>query len=333
MEREPYQLLETEWAKAQTLRPEGMVACNSGTAALHLALEALRLPEGSGVILPDYTMVACANAVVMAGLEPIFCDCRRDSLLIDTTKLDSLMNGDVRAIMAVHVYGRQCDMQSIHAFADTYGLNVIEDLAEAHSVRPHWRTDVSCWSFYKNKVVHGEEGGAAYFKNVMDARVARQLRSVGFTEAHDYTHIPRGHNYRLANLLAEPIRESIHQMGYNLAERRRVEALFEAECPNQWKQPHRDCPWVYDIRIPGMNHTTQTELVRRLNSLGFTARHGFKPMTDQQQYRFMTHKMLTVESHKASSEVVYLNLTPDWQNPHDEMSANLLFKEIKKVAG
>ena len=83
---EPYQRLEKLWAEMNDLSSEGMVACSSGTAALHLALESLKLPNGSYVAVPDYTMIACARAVTLAGLKPVFIDCTSD-LLIDVEKI------------------------------------------------------------------------------------------------------------------------------------------------------------------------------------------------------------------------------------------------------
>lgn len=90
---EPYQLLEREFAEWNDLDPAGMVACSSGTAALHLALEAFRLPQGSKVIVPDYTMVAVPRAVTMAGLKPVFADCD-ERLNMDLKLLDKLLRGE-----------------------------------------------------------------------------------------------------------------------------------------------------------------------------------------------------------------------------------------------
>lgn len=90
---EAYQRLEKEWAEFNGLDSAGMVACSSGTAALHLALEAFRLPPGSEVLVPDYTMVACPRAVAMAGLTPVFVDCDK-RLLMDLQLLEKLLRGE-----------------------------------------------------------------------------------------------------------------------------------------------------------------------------------------------------------------------------------------------
>lgn len=90
---ESYEKLEIVFSEFNQLDPKGMVACSSGTAALHLALEALELPRESDVIVPDFTMIACARSVSMAGLEPVFVDCE-DKLLIDLAILEQILRSN-----------------------------------------------------------------------------------------------------------------------------------------------------------------------------------------------------------------------------------------------
>lgn len=283
---QPFELLEDEfaahlnrlgWAGSRS----NVVACSSGTAALHLALEALHLPKGSSVVMPDLTMVACARAVHLADLHPVLVDCGED-LLMD---LDGLYNAvktpGTSAIMAVHVYGRRVDMDHVEtaAVCGPVPLAVVEDMAELHGVAPHPATDAACWSFYKNKVIRGEEGGAVVFRDPAHAAHARRLRSLGFTAEHDFHHEPHGHNYRMANLLAAPILASLAGLRETLAVRRQIEAEYEVECPPALRMPPRACPWVYDLRIPGISAGKQNEVVRALRGAGIEARHCFKPMS------------------------------------------------------
>src|SRR5262245_15578515 len=103
---EAYQ--ELEQALGRWVGNPNVVVCSSGTAALHLALEALPIPKGSLVLVPDFTMIACARAVTLAGLTPNFIDCG-DDLLMDPTAAFLAAPADARAIMPVHVYGRRCN--------------------------------------------------------------------------------------------------------------------------------------------------------------------------------------------------------------------------------
>jgi perosamine synthetase len=328
---EPYQQLEANLARWMDFPQENVVACASGTAALHLALEAFQLPAKSRAAVPDFTMIACARAVTLAGLTPVFVDCRED-LLIDTELLTRRMLSpieDMGVVMAVHVYGRRCDMDALALLSARYDTYIIEDMAEAHGIRPHSSTDAACWSFYRNKIVAGEEGGAIAFKDVECARTARSLRSLGFTEAHDFTHRPRGHNYRLSNTHAELILRSLDRFEVNMATRRVIEEWYDEACPDEWRMPPREAPWVYDLRIRNMTRVTQDAVVRELRANGIEARHGFKELRGQEEY-LGCHVMGGGKVARLSREIVYLPIQP---GATTELSCQRSFDIIKPLVG
>lgn len=301
-----------------------VVACSSGTAALHLALETLLAEDearGGECVIPDYTMVACPLAATMAGLTPVFVDCGREDLTWDESLLErrgTVVGGKTAAVMAVNVYGR------VAAYpAEWYkggrpnGIVVVEDMAEAHGLKPSALADAACWSFYRNKIVAGEEGGAVAFRDGRLADVARELRCVGFDQNHDYRHRPRGHNYRLADSLAELVRKSLDQFPVNLAARREVEETIDRhpKLPLTWQQPPRESPWVYDLRVKDVSADTQTALVRALRAEGIEARHGFKPMSWQRQFKGCrvvsgVEAGWATRADEAATEVVSLPLHP-----------------------
>ena len=311
---EAYQELEQQFG--ESIGNEHCVAVSSGTAALHLSLETLKKKgwnDRTRVIVPDFTMVACARAVTMAGMVPSFVDCN-DRLLMS---LEMLPTWNVRAIMPVHIYGRRCDMEKVANYAQINQVAIVEDLAEAHGSLPHSETDAACWSFYKNKIVHGEEGGMIAFKKAEDADKARQLRSLGFTEAHDFQHIPRGCNYRLANALAELVLLSLRDMNKNLQKRRQIEAWYDAVMPQEWRMPQRDAVWVYDLRLPF--GTNIRALIKRLNQGGIAARHSFQVMSSQEEYSYQDVGFAMKPSPNArrlSQEVIYLPVTPEMTKSH-----------------
>lgn len=349
---EPHRMLEeclASWSNSAYV-----VSCSSGTAALHLALESLTLPQGTSVVVPNYTMVACARAVELAGLVPVFCEVT-DRMVMDLDHLDYLCSHDdsIMGVMPVHLYGRTVNMDELDVLRRKYGIYVVEDLAEAHGINPHWCADASCWSFYKNKIVAGDEGGAVAFREGKVASKARSLRSLGFTEAHDYTHIPRGHNYRMSNTHASLIMESLVKVGENLTERRAIEATYDKLIPYQWhnvKAGPREVVWVYDIRVPNMTSETQNLLINNLRQGGIQARHGFKPMTRQEEFkrlgrkqrkrqnRDMTRKLTSdsktgaelwynggiSNSDRLSREVIYLPVQPGVTTPRDVFRASEL---------
>lgn len=334
---EPYQQLEVDIAKWMDYPPENVVVCSSGTAALHLALEAFQLPAKSRVIIPDFTMIACARAVTLAGHEVVPIDCNAGDLLINMDHVSQHCRFGHRVVMAVHVYGREIDMDFLRR-GTAHTPMVIEDLAESHGTQPHPSTDAACWSFYKNKIVAGEEGGAVAFKRQYHADLARQLRCLGFTGAHDFQHVPRGHNYRMSNLHAYAISESLRMVEHNDTVRRWVEGVYNRSIPEKYHQLRRDQVWVYDLRVSGMMEDQQNELVKSLRLKGIGARHGFKPILSQpeygtwyttgedSQYRFS-------EASKASREVIYLPVDPALPISYHEEVAKTVTAELRRVLG
>jgi perosamine synthetase len=312
---QPFQQLEASLAD-WTGCPH-VVATNSGTASLHLALESLLLPFRSEVITADFNMVAVPRAIALANMTPVFVDCG-DDLLIDIDRLDEAAStcDRARAVIVTHVYGRRARMDDVHAIAHKHNLLVIEDLAEAHGVPVHPGSAAGCWSFFKNKIVNcadGEGGAVAYPHpgevGASRAMLARQLRSLGFTDAHDYTHVPRGHNYRLANLLATPILESLAGVEASLAARREIEGWYDRHCPDEWRMPPRASVWCYDLRVPGMYPELQTQIVHALQADGIAARHAFRPMSAQEEFRYC-RTFGTERAARASRECIYLPATP-----------------------
>lgn len=332
---EAYERLEQQLQRSTGM--EHIVACSSGTSALHLAVETLRLPKNAKVAVPDFAMIACARAVSMAGCKPHFVDCNDEDLNISARhlRLDLLTYIDIQAVLAVHTYGRQCDMNGIHEAAKViteHPIPVIEDMAELHGVSPHDETEIACWSFYKNKVIHGEEGGAVGFRDPFKAGLARSLRSQGFTEAHDFNHLPRGCNYRMANLLAYPIIDSLNQLDQNIQERRRLEILYDNHCPQQFRMPSRDVVWVYDFRIPNLTLAMMDKIIRTLNEQGLPARHSFKPLSLQPEYarksKVINAKAIHLQSFAASREVMYLPVRPGIDTINTAMNAFGIIKHL-----
>src|SRR5262249_28023467 len=150
-----------------------------------------------------------------------------------------------------------------------YNLYCVEDLAEAHGVAPSAQSVAACWSFYRNKVVHGEEGGAVSFPDVERARRARELRDLGHQGSFVYR--PRGCNYRLAPSLANLALLSLRAFDVETKLRRNAERAYDS-CFGV-RSLYRDAPWVYDFRCDD-----PAKVVAELNAVGIAARRGFAPM-------------------------------------------------------
>jgi dTDP-4-amino-4,6-dideoxygalactose transaminase len=140
------------------------VAVSSCTAALHLALLALDLAPGSEVVTSPMTFAATANAIVHAGLVPIFADCDPRTGCLDPAALERALTPRTRAVIPVHFAGRPCEMVAIGRIADRHGLRVVEDCAHAIEAAIDGRHcgtfgELGCFSFYVTKNVTTVEGG------------------------------------------------------------------------------------------------------------------------------------------------------------------------------
>jgi dTDP-4-amino-4,6-dideoxygalactose transaminase len=142
------------------------VAVNSGTAALHLALEAIGVGEGDEVIVPTMTFTATAEVALYLKAKPVLVDCEPGTLNIDAEKIERAITSKTKAIMPVDFGGQPCDYDPILEIARQRGLKVIEDAAHALPASYKGRrvgtfSDITCFSFYATKTIATGEGGMA----------------------------------------------------------------------------------------------------------------------------------------------------------------------------
>jgi len=180
------------------------VAVSSGTAALHLALKALGIGHGDEVILPDLTFSAVANAVIHCGARPILADVDK-TWCLDPTDIEHRRNYRTKAIIAVHAFGHPCDMDAINKIAKKHGLKVIEDCAQAHGATYKNElvgtlADISCFSFFANKIMTTGEGGMVCTKDKYLSGMVRLLRDHGMKPR--YWNEVAGFNYRMTAMQA-----------------------------------------------------------------------------------------------------------------------------------
>lgn len=140
------------------------IALNSGTAALHLGLDAVGVSEGDDVILPTMTFAATAEVVIHLKAKPVLVDSQRDTINMAPDEVDKAITAKTKAIIAVHYAGQPCDMDEILEIAHRYNLAVIEDAAHALPARYKGRMvgrigNLTCFSFYATKTITTGEGG------------------------------------------------------------------------------------------------------------------------------------------------------------------------------
>ena len=193
---------------------EAALLTHSATAALEMAAILLDLAPGDEVIMPSYTFVSTANAVVMRGATPVFVDIRRDTLNIDPLKIETAITKKTKAIFVVHYAGVICDMESIVDIATRYGLPIVEDAAQALLSERNGKKAgsfgaMSAFSFHETKNIISGEGGAlaisdpAYIARAEIIREKGTNRKQFFRGAVDkYTWVDLGSSYLPSELTA-----------------------------------------------------------------------------------------------------------------------------------
>lgn len=299
-----YKQLEKEYARFTGNKYA--VSCNTGTSALHLGLLALGIGKGDEVIVPEFTMAACAFAVAYTGAKPVFVDCD-DTLNIDVSKIEKKITKRTRAIMPVHIYGRLCNMKEVLRIAKKHKLKVIEDGCEAQGAIYKSQADLTCYSFFKNKIIHAEEGGVVTTDNKKYADKINYLKNMAFDEAHTYFHNEIGFNYRMTDSQANMALESLRNVKKNLKRRQEIADLMDGLVPKELQMPKRDVVWVYDVKIPYKQDK-------------FT-RHFFKPMSVQTPFK---GKYKDLRAHYYS-QFMYLQV---WEDMNDKEIRELIKRVV-----
>jgi dTDP-4-amino-4,6-dideoxygalactose transaminase len=208
------------------------VALSSGTAALHLALLALGLGEGSRVLVPTLTFAATANAVVYTGATPVFVDCDPVTGNLDVALVDRLLaTTPVDAVMPVDLFGECADYDTLEPLCAEHGVPLIEDAAEALGSTTGGRAAGSfgaaaALSFNGNKIMTTSGGGALLTGREALANRCRYLATQARQPVAHYEHTDIGYNYRLSNLLAALGRAQLHRLDDLIASRIRWRASY-----------------------------------------------------------------------------------------------------------
>ncbi|MGH3445698.1 MAG: DegT/DnrJ/EryC1/StrS family aminotransferase [Nocardioidaceae bacterium] len=204
------------------------VAVNSGTSALQLSLTAVGIGPGDEVIVPSFSFAATANAVRLAGAEPVFVDIEPDHFNLDPAAVDAAIGPRTAAVMPVHLYGHPADMTALSEVARRHGVAIVEDAAQAHGASWAGRPvgafgQAGCFSFYPTKNMHSLEGGMVTTGDPDLARTLRLLRNQGMERR--YANEIVGANMRLTDVAAAIGRVQLGRLaGWN--EQRRANAAF-----------------------------------------------------------------------------------------------------------
>jgi perosamine synthetase len=278
------------------------IAVSNGTAALQVAADCLGLEPGDEVILPSFTIISCALAVINRGCVPVLVDSDPQTWCMDVTQIEQKITPRTRAIMPVHIYGHPVDMDPLLCTARKHGLAIIEDAAEVHGAEylsgrntsdPTWRRcgsfgTLSCFSFYANKLITTGEGGMVLTDDEALAEKARSDRNLAFQSRRRFYHEDLGFNFRLTNLQAalglaqlERIDQIVAQkrwMGSEYTQRLRDIRGLQLPTEEIWA---RNVYWMYGVVLSEDTHMDALQFASRLRELGVETRPFFLGMHEQ----------------------------------------------------
>ncbi|HEX7031569.1 MAG TPA: DegT/DnrJ/EryC1/StrS family aminotransferase, partial [Nitrososphaera sp.] len=227
------------------LKAKHVISVNSGTAALQAALMAAGIKQGDEVLLPSFTFVATANAVVAVGGKPVFVDIKKDDYTIDVSDLESKITKRSKVVIPVHLYGHPSDMDEITELADKHSIDIIEDACQSLGSTYKKRQTgtfgaMGCFSMYASKVLTAGEGGAVSTDSDDLADKLKMIRNHGMVEGYDTRVL--GLNLRLPELSAAVAKVQMQKLDKMLQIRRR-----NAEMLNKLLSPSAN---KYGVKLP-----------------------------------------------------------------------------------
>jgi perosamine synthetase len=290
------------------------IAVSSGSAALDIAVTALKIGKGDEVIMPTFTIISCASSIVRSGATPVLVDCDPITFNMDVNSIERLINPATKAILIVHIYGITSDLDPILALAKKYNLKVIEDAAEMHGQQYKGVPcgsfgDISITSFYANKLITSGEGGMVLCNDDSLADRAKKLRNLFFDNGKRFIHEDLGWNYRMTNL----------QAAVGLAQLERIDELLlkKREVGSFYLEELRDVPglqlpiagnsfcenvfWIFPLLLKSSLKFNASDVSKVLQEKGVGTRPFFWPM--HKQPVFMRMGLFIDDAHPVSEYI------------------------------
>jgi perosamine synthetase len=194
-----------------------VVAVNTGTSALHLALEACGVGPGDEVIVPSLTFCASIQVILMCGAKPVFCEVSPETLCIDPIHIEKLITSKTKAVMPVHYAGIPSEMDRILDIGRKNSIIIVEDAAHAFGTSFNGQKigsfgDITCFSFDPIKNITCGEGGAVVINDIQRSSIITRRRNLGISQeswlslqsgvnqSHQVT--DKGYRYHMSNINA-----------------------------------------------------------------------------------------------------------------------------------
>jgi dTDP-4-amino-4,6-dideoxygalactose transaminase len=250
------------------------VGVASGTAAIHLILQALGVGRGDEVIVPANTFISSVLPVLHLGARPVFVDCNCETATIDVEETALAISDRTKAIIAVHLYGHPADMDPLLGVSERQGVTLVEDACQAHGARYKGRRvgglgAAAAFSFYPGKNLGAYGDGGAVTTNDDDlAQRIRLLRDLG--QESKYRHVMLGWNERLDSVQAAILRVKLrHLDDWNELRRQHADSYARELADAGLKLPEA-APWAEHVwHLYVVRSVHRDELANALRNAGF----------------------------------------------------------------
>lgn len=274
------------------------IAVSNGSVAIDAAVAALDIGDGDEVIMPTFTIISCAAAVVRAGARPVLVDSDATTWNMDVGQIEAKITPRTKAIMVVHIYGLPADMAPVMAIAERHGLAVIEDAAEMHGQTYAGRPcgsfgRLSTFSFYPNKHVTTGEGGMIVTDDASLAERCRRLRNLCFEPSRRFVHEELGWNFRMTNMQAALGLAQLERLDEFVARKRSMgesysrllEGVPHLQLPLAETAYAKNIYWVYGVVLDPDVRFDADEAIRRFAERKVGTRPFFWPMHEQPVFK------------------------------------------------
>lgn len=264
---------------------------NNGTVSLFVALKALDIGNGDEVIVPNLTMIASANAVILASANPVLVDITKEDLCIDLDLAKKAITKKTKALMFVSFNGRSPDMDKIVSFCKTNNLYLIEDAAQ--SLGATWKGkhlgtfgEIGSFSFSSPKIITTGQGGALVTNSSTLIKKIRQIKDFGRVKSGVDEHIALGYNFKFTDLQAVIGIEQMKKLPKRIERKKQIYSLYR-ECLSSLKQIHfiqtdlkQTPPWFMDVLVE-----KKEKLIEYLAKNQIGTRPFYPPIHTQAPYK------------------------------------------------
>ena len=275
------------------------IAVSSGTAALEIAIKSLDLKKNDEVIIPNFTIISNALAVIKQNLKPVLIDCDMKTWNIKFEDLEKKITKKTKAIIITHIYSFSNDMDKINKICKKNKIFLIEDAAEVIGLKYKNKYcgsfgDISTFSFYANKQLTTGEGGMISTNNVNLYKKCKSLRNLCFGNKQRFNHEDIGWNYRLTNIQAALGISQLKSLD-KVVKRKMYIGNYYYKRLNKNKSIYMTPPkisfskniyWVVGILIKNKKILAST-VIKKLSKFGIGARPFFWPMHEQKVFKKM----------------------------------------------